>query len=58
MEYAGEEYSFEKFVANDIIDAQPESASATTKASPFTFSASGGAHKNGPVFMGKRPVIK
>lgn len=58
MEYAGEEYSFEKFVANDIIDAQPESASATTKASPFTFSASGGAHQNGPVFMGKRPVIK
>lgn len=58
MEYAGEEYSFEKFVANGIIDAQPESASATTKASPFTFSASGGAHQNGPVFMGKRPVIK
>lgn len=58
MEYAGKEYSFEKFVANDIIDAQPESASATTKASPFTFSASGGAHQNGPVFMGKRPVIK
>lgn len=58
MEYAGEEYSFEKFAANDRIDAQPESASAATKASPFTFSASGGAHQNGPVFMGKRPVIK
>lgn len=58
MEYAGEDYSFEKFAANDRIDAQPESASAATKASPFTFSASGGAHQNGPVFMGKRPVIK
>ncbi len=58
MEYAGEEYSFEKFVANDIIDAQPETTSAATKASPFSFSASGGAHQNGPVFMGKRPVIK
>ena len=58
MEYAGEEYSFEKFVANDRIEAQPETASAVTKVSPFSFSTSGGAHQNGPVFMGKRPAIK
>ncbi len=58
MEYAGEEYSFEKFVANDKIEAQPETASAATKASPFSFSASGGTHQHGPVFMGKRPTLK
>lgn len=58
MEYAGEEYSFEKFVANDRIEAQPESASTATKASTFSFSTSGRAHQNGPVFMGRRPVIK
>ena len=58
MEYAGEEYSFEKFVANDKIEAQPETASAATKASPFSFSAYGGTHQHGPVFMGKRPNLK
>ncbi len=58
MEYAGEEYSFEKFVANDKIEAQPETASAATKASPFSFSVSGGTHQHGPVFMGKRPTVK
>ena len=58
MEYAGEEYSFEKFAANDKIEAQPETASAATKASPFSFSVSGGTHQHGPVFMGKRPTLK
>ena len=58
MEYAGEEYSFEKFAANDKIEAQPETASAATKALPFSFSVSGGTHQHGLVFMGKRPNLK
>ncbi len=33
-------------------------ATAATKASPFSFSVSGGTHQHGPVFMGKRPTLK
>ena len=58
MEYAGEEYSFEKFAANDYIENLPETATAATKASPFSFSVSGGMHQHEPVFMGKRPTLK
>ena len=58
MEYAGEEYSFEKFAANDNIENLPETATAATKASPFSFSVSGGTHQHEPVFMGKRPTLK
>ena len=58
MEYAGEEYSFEKFAANDNIENLPETATAATKASPFSFSVSGGTHQHEPVFMGKRPILK
>lgn len=58
MEYAGEEYSFEKFAANDKIENLPETAMAATKASPFSFSVSGQAHQHEPVFMGKRPTLK
>ncbi len=58
MEYAGEEYSFEKFAANDNIENLPETATAATKASPFSFSVSSGMHQHEPVFMGKRPTIK
>lgn len=58
MEYAGEEYSFEKFVANDNIENLPETATAATKASPFSFSVSGGTLQHEPVFMGKRPTLK
>ncbi len=58
MEYAGEEYSFEKFTANDNIENLPETATAATKASPFSFSVSGRAHQHEPVFMGKRPTLK
>ena len=58
MEYAGEEYSFEKFAANDNIENLPETATAATKASPFSFSVSGQAHQHEPVFMGKRPTLK
>lgn len=58
MEYAGEEYSFERFVANDNVENLPETASAATKASPFSFSVSGRVHRHEPVFMGKRPTLK
>ncbi len=58
MEYAGEEYSFEKFAANDNIENLPEDATRATKASPFSFSVSGGTRRHEPVFMGKRPNLK
>ena len=59
MEYAGEEYSFEKFAAKDNIENLPETATtAATKAAPFSFSVSGGTHRHEPVFMRKRPNLK
>ena len=58
LEYAGEEFSFEKFAANDNVENLPKAASAATKASTFGFSVSCGTHQHEPVFMGKRPTLK
>lgn len=58
MEYAGEEYSFEKFSANDKVENLPETAAAATKASPLSFSVSGMTRQHEPVFMGERPKLK
>jgi len=58
MKYAGQEFSFEDFVAKDKIENLPEMADAVTKGGRLRFSVSGGVHDHGPVFMGKRPAIK
>ena len=58
MKYAGQEFSFEDFVAKDKIENLPETADAVTKGGRLRFSVSGGVHDHGPVFMGKRPAIK
>ncbi|MGM9736563.1 MAG: leucine-rich repeat protein [Candidatus Cryptobacteroides sp.] len=57
MEYAGEDFSFEKFVENDIIEAV---STASTKRGYEVGSDSRTATLNShePVFMGERPTIK
>lgn len=57
MEYAGEDFSFEKFVENDIIEAV---STASTKGGYEVGSDSRTATLNShePVFMGERPTIK
>ena len=55
--YAGEEYSFEDFVANDNIENLPETALAT-KGAVSAKSYPHASHQHAPVFMGKRPIIK
>ncbi len=55
--YAGEEYSFEDFVANDNIENLPETALAT-KGAAAAKSYPHASHQHAPVFMGKRPIIK
>ena len=57
MEYAGEDFSFEKFVENDIIEAV---STASTKGGHEVGSDSRTATLNShePVFMGERPTIK
>lgn len=52
---AGEVYSFEDFVANDVLDAGTVE-SASRNAIP-EYIARPAMHRSGPVFMGKRPKI-
>ena len=56
MEYAGEPFSFDKFVENDIIDASV--TSQDTKSSVGTSSRTAAMNSHEPVFMGKRQTIK
>ncbi len=53
---AGEEYSFEEFVANDVLDAGTVETSSTRTNIPETI-ARPAMHRNAPVFMGERPKI-
>ena len=57
MEYAGEDFSLEKFVENDVIEAV---STASTKGGYEVGSDSRTATLNSrePVFMGERPQIK
>lgn len=57
MEYAGEDFSLEKFVENDVIEAV---STASTKGGYEAGSDSRTATLNShePVFMGERPTIK
>ena len=52
---AGEEYSFEEFVANDVLDAGTVETSSTRTNIPETIARP--MHRNAPVFMGERPKI-
>ena len=56
MEYAGEPFSFDKFVENDIIEATI--ISQDTKSSVGTSSRTAAMNSHEPVFMGKRQTIK
>ena len=57
--YAGEEYSFEDFIANDNIENLPETAlSSVTKGEISVKSYPYASHQHAPVFMGERPTIK
>lgn len=55
MEYAGEEFSFEKFVENDIVEA---AATASTKAAQDAGGRTAALNSHEPVFMGKRPELR
>lgn len=52
---AGETYSFEDFVANDVLDAG--TVESATRNSVPEYIARPAMHRSGPVFMGKRPKI-
>ena len=53
--YAGETYSFEEFVANDVFDG----TITTNTRNSFTLSTSSATqYQHAPVFMGKRPQVK
>lgn len=53
---AGEEYSFEDFVANDILEAGGTESLQTRTGIP-EYVTRPSAYRNEPVFMGKRPTI-
>lgn len=55
MEYAGEEFSFEKFVENDIVEA---ATMASTKAAQDAGGRTAALNSHEPVFMGKRPELR
>lgn len=52
-EIAGEAYSFEEFVANDVTDA----AAATRSAGAYTYVLKGSMRQSAPVMMGERPSL-
>jgi hypothetical protein len=56
--YAGEEYSFEDFVANDVIENLPETAAAATKGRPAAKTWPRALRQHAPVLVGERPTIK
>lgn len=58
MEYAGEEFSFEKFVENDVVEANAVSASTKSAYEIDIQSRSASLNSHEPVFMGERPSLK
>ena len=54
MQYAGEEYSFEDFVANDKVENEPDTANKGKSARKYSVSGWGNAEHHSPVFMGRR----
>lgn len=58
MEYAGESFSLEQFIANDIIDNSSASPVSTKGMDNISLSRNAGQYSHHPVFMGERPQIK
>ena len=56
MEYAGEEYSFEKFVENDKRDVTPEAQSRSADRVPMK--SAGSIHFPPQIHRGKPDVLK
>ena len=57
MEYAGEPFSFDKFVENDIVEAVAETA-ATKGGNIGMDSRSASMNSHEPVFMGERKTLR
>ena len=55
--YAGEEYSFEDFVANDVVEAGPTEIETKSFDNSYIFNSSA-SKQHEPVFMGKLPSLK
>ena len=55
MEYAGEEYSFETFKANDVNTLGPVPMSWTRSSADVNFTPN--PMHNEPVIMGEKPVL-
>ena len=53
---AGEEYRFDEFVANDVLEASQIESESSRSYIPSTIPRRGMRHSE-PVFMGKRPKI-
>jgi len=57
MAYAGEEYSFEKFVENDVIEVSMDDTEVKSFDSGYLYN-SRASQQHEPVFMGKLPSLK
>ena len=57
MAYAGEEYSFEKFVENDVIEVTMEDTEVKSFDSGYLYN-SRASQQHEPVFMGKLPSLE
>ncbi len=57
MAYAGEEYSFEKFVENDVIEVTMDDTEVKSFDSGYLYN-SRASQQHEPVFMGKLPSLK
>ena len=55
--YAGEEYSFEDFVANDVVEAGSTETETKSFDNSYIFNSSA-SKQHEPVFMGKLPSLK
>ena len=57
MAYAGEEYSFEDFVANDVVEVEMTEAETKAFDGGYLYN-SRASQQHEPVFMGKLPSLK
>ncbi len=58
MEYAGEKFSFEKFVANDIVEVPSGDTGTKSAHGNGIYSKNASINSHEPVFMGERQSIK